>query len=155
MIDEDVWRELQQRGEPFVDTPSDVIRRLMGLEEGSSVATDGTASNGSGAGHRERRTPDAAFQLPILDALTRLGGRGRASEVTDTVGEIMKPILKKIDNTRQRTGLIRWRESTSFQRLHMSQETSPLVTFPHRGWWEITDPGRDYLQRNRHGHSPD
>ena len=155
MIDEDVWRELQKRGEPLVDTPSDVIGRLLGLEEGSSVAGDGPASDGRGAGHREPRTPDAAFRLPILEALTRLGGRGRASEVTDTVGEVMKPTLKEIDNTRQRTGLIRWRESTSFERLHMSQETPRLVTLPRRGWWEITDPGRDYLRRHRDGHSPD
>ena len=151
MIDEDVWRELQKRGEPFVDTPSDVIRRLLGLGEGGSVAADDPASNGRGAGHRERRTPDAAFRLPILEALTRLGGRGRAREVTDTVGEIMKPTLKEIDNTRQRTGLIRWRESTSFERLHMSQETPPLVTLPQRGWWEITQAGREYRKRMRNG----
>ena len=30
-IDEDVYRELQKRAEPFVDTPNSVLRRVLGL----------------------------------------------------------------------------------------------------------------------------
>ena len=141
-IDEDVWRELQGRAQPLVDTVSDVIRRLLAQVDGGMAGGQPPAGTGP---RRERRTRDPEFRRPILEALTRLGGRGRASEVTDIAGEIMKPMLKPIDYTRQRTGLIRWRESTSFERLHMSQESPPLVTTPERGWWEITDAGREYL----------
>ena len=153
-IDEDVWRELQKRAEPLVDTPSDVIRWLLAQGDGGMAAGNPPVSKGPGGEHRERRTPDPEFRLPILEALTRSGGRGRVRDVTDIVGEIMKPVLRDIDHTRQRAGLIRWRESTSFERLHMSQESPRLVTIPQRGWWEITDAGREYLARHHNGQDP-
>jgi len=30
-IDDDVWKELQKRAQPFVDTPNTVLRRMMGM----------------------------------------------------------------------------------------------------------------------------
>jgi hypothetical protein len=35
-IDDEVWKLLQQSARPFVDSPNDVLRRLLGLSEGSS-----------------------------------------------------------------------------------------------------------------------
>jgi len=32
-VDEDVWKELQQRAEPFIDTPNTVLRRLLSLDK--------------------------------------------------------------------------------------------------------------------------
>jgi hypothetical protein len=35
-IDDEVWKFLQESARPFVDSPNDVLRRLLGLSEGSS-----------------------------------------------------------------------------------------------------------------------
>jgi hypothetical protein len=35
-IDEEVWKCLEQRARPFVDSPNDVLRRVFGLNEASS-----------------------------------------------------------------------------------------------------------------------
>ena len=32
-VDEEVWKELQRRAEPLVDTPNSVLRRILGLAE--------------------------------------------------------------------------------------------------------------------------
>jgi hypothetical protein len=32
-VDEEVWKELQRRAEPLVDTPNSVLRRILGLTE--------------------------------------------------------------------------------------------------------------------------
>jgi hypothetical protein len=43
-IDDEVWKYLQQRARPFVDSPNDVLRRLLGLSDGpsSQVWKEGT-----------------------------------------------------------------------------------------------------------------
>jgi 5-methylcytosine-specific restriction protein A len=37
-IDDEVYRALQKQAEPFRDTPNDVLRRLLGLNDGSAIA---------------------------------------------------------------------------------------------------------------------
>ena len=32
-VDDEVWRELQKRAEPLIDTPNSVLRKLFGLED--------------------------------------------------------------------------------------------------------------------------
>lgn len=38
-IDNDVWKELQQKAEPLVDSPNTVLRRLLGLDSKKTVTT--------------------------------------------------------------------------------------------------------------------
>lgn len=37
-IDEDVWNLLKKHAEPFIDTPNNVLRRLLGLDEKNNNA---------------------------------------------------------------------------------------------------------------------
>ena len=39
-VDEEVWRELQKRAEPLVDTPNSVLRKTLGLG-GTTTETEG------------------------------------------------------------------------------------------------------------------
>ncbi|MDO8635263.1 MAG: hypothetical protein Q7R34_03325 [Dehalococcoidia bacterium] len=38
-VDNDVWKELQQKAEPLVDTPNTVLRKLLGLDSKKEVIT--------------------------------------------------------------------------------------------------------------------
>src|SRR5437899_1393973 len=43
-IDEEVYRELQKRAEPFVDTPNSVLRRILDLNHGVTAHADAVVS---------------------------------------------------------------------------------------------------------------
>lgn len=59
------------------------------------------------------RTPNEAFQLPILQALVQLGGVGRVSEVLDLVEKIMKDQLNQYDyqTIPSNPKVLRWRNN--------------------------------------------
>ena len=40
-IDDDVWRELQSRAVPLIDTPNTVLRRILGLNGNKKVVAQG------------------------------------------------------------------------------------------------------------------
>lgn len=94
---------------------------------------------------RGQKTPDAAYVLPILQALDEMGGRGRAPDVVDRVGEIMAGDLNEHDRGKVRSGEVRWRNTAHWTRFDMVQR-GLLAANSRRGTWEITDAGRAYLR---------
>jgi hypothetical protein len=66
-IDPEVWQALQRLAVPFVDTPNDVLRRLLGLDSGA--ATDETARPLAQA----RRAGKAALYFVNTDAKSNAG----------------------------------------------------------------------------------
>jgi hypothetical protein len=152
-IDEDVWIQLQKRAQPFVDSPNDVLRRLLQLNESRRAVPDSRLrrrrTNMLQAGER---TIERDFYKPILEALERLGGRGRVSDVLIYVEEKMRSRFKPADIDTISTGEQRWSNTAKWARKHMIVNERPPLLNPSspRGWWEITDAGRGYL---RNGHS--
>lgn len=139
-VDDAVFKELQKRAQPFVDTPNDVLRRVLELE---------AAPRGRSAGRRGKvgRTPDSAYRLPILKALGELGGKARADEVLAAVHEQLKGELKEADYEPMQSGQTRWQSAAGFERLHMARLEPPLIKPDSpRGVWELTKDGRLYLQ---------
>jgi predicted CopG family antitoxin len=167
-VDDDVYEQLKGLAEPFVDNPSDVIRRLLravtpgayalaknsnDLEDETAedeVVTDKSVRHVRGVTEftfkEVRRTPDRDFRVPILRALEEFGGRASTSDVLDRVGELMRSDLKPIDFKPMQSGQIRWRSAANFERKHMALEREPLID-PNspRGIWEMTEHGRRYL----------
>jgi hypothetical protein len=100
---------------------------------------------------RGERTPEQAYYIPILQALTELGGSARVREVLRRVGQLMRPILKERDyeplpsNPRE----LRWINTAKWARASMVNEGLLSNASPY-GVWEITDKGRQYLERERH-----
>jgi hypothetical protein len=154
-IDDQVWTELKGKAEPFVDTPNDVLRRLLGLN----------GSNGSSApmvGHgvvtrrtklhsklrKGERTPEDQYFVPILQAVDYFKGRGRVEDVLNRVGEIMRGTLNARDRETLPTGQIRWRNAAQWARNTMVNSMDPSLLNPSspNGWWEISDAGRAYLR---------
>lgn len=147
-IDDEVWKELKRRAEPLVDTPNDVLRRALGLNDpkGRKEPRGGDRRPPKG-----EVTSDKEYYIPILQAVTDLGGKAAARDVVDRVGVMMKKQLKPADYELLKRGEIRWRTSAHFARNDMVNVKRPPLLSPAapRGWWEITADGRAYLQRGR------
>lgn len=96
------------------------------------------------------RTPEAAYYMPILQVLNKMGGSGKVADVLDRVGKLMKPILKKVDYDPLASGPDhpRWRNAAQWARNSMVREGLLKDDSP-RGIWEITDRGRHHLKEEK------
>ena len=93
------------------------------------------------------RTPESAYYLPILKALSELAGSAKMQTVLEKVYETMKPILKDVDHQPLASDpdMPRWRNSAQWARNTMRQEGLIKDDSPH-GTWEISDAGRQKLK---------
>jgi hypothetical protein len=166
-IDEDVFRALQQRAVAFVDTPNDVLRRVLGLQD--SDTRDGllksampprpavpSADHGlrpktqhSSRRKRGKRSraaagtilPESEYVAPLLQALIELGGRAPANTVIDRVGKQLDGRLTESDRETLGSGVLRWKNRVQFVRLRLVRE-GLMADSAGRGVWEITASGR-------------
>lgn len=95
------------------------------------------------------RTPEEEYYAPILRVLTEMGGSGKIGDVLYRVYDEMKAILKPEDKeglpSDPRTP--RWRNAAQWARNTMRREGLLRADSP-RGMWEITEQGREWLERN-------
>ena len=93
------------------------------------------------------RTPESAYYLPILKAMSELAGSAKMQTVLEKVYETMKPILKDVDHQPLASDpdMPRWRNSAQWARNTMRQEGLIKDDSPH-GIWEISDAGRQKLK---------
>jgi Mrr restriction endonuclease-like protein/SeqA-like protein len=168
-IDDDLLELLKRHAEPFVDTPNDVLRRLLFDEDESS--TSGRAAEDragpSAPGLRAKRgkskpskKPSArkrapsgallsehAYELPLLEVLDAAGGRMPTREAVAAVGERIGDQLMPMDHDVLEHGRERWEMRVQFVRLRLV-EAGLLEKESPRGVWEISDAGRE---RIKHG----
>jgi hypothetical protein len=163
-VDEEVYRALQGRAEPFVDTPNSVLRRLLDLgnaesSEAESVSpererprSEVKASRKKAERRRKKRTraPSGTllrqeeYELPLLQVLIDLGGSAAAGEVIELLGERLNENLKPADRERLDSGAVRWENRAQFVRFELVQRGDMKKDSP-RGVWEISQQGRDRL----------
>src|SRR5437879_5898255 len=110
-IDEDIYARLKGRAEPWEDTPSDVIRRLL---EESVVAEQEEPPSRRTRVSSSAVLPLDAYEIPLLLALAEGGGAASASVVIDRVGELLGEQLTDVDRQRLKSGPIRWRNRAQF-----------------------------------------
>lgn len=95
------------------------------------------------------RTPEKEYYAPILRVLTQMGGSGKIGDVLNRVYDEMKAILKPVDkeglSSDSRTP--RWRNAAQWARNTMRREGLLRADSP-RGMWQITEQGREWLERN-------
>lgn len=93
------------------------------------------------------RTPESAYYRPILRVLDEMGGSGKVAEILERVGQIMKPVLKKVDYDPLASGPDnpRWRNAAQWARNSMIRDGLLKGDSP-RGVWEISDKGRALLK---------
>ena len=144
-IDEEVWREIQKHAQPLVDSPNDVLRRMLGLDGKTSMLHSvASVPKTPKAGEKTKATPDIAFRKPILEYLVKSGGRGNVYDTVEAVGHLMKPQLTPKDCEPLNSGPIRWQSAAKWERQHMVEEGLLKKGSP-RGIWEVTEKGRQWL----------
>jgi restriction system protein len=118
--------------------------RLVEADEPDEPAAEGTRI------HRGLKTPQAAYGLPILQALVELGGRSDLKPVLDRVYEIMKGQLNEHDLAPLASdGLTpRWRNTAQWERNSLREDGLIRDDTP-RSIWEISEKGREWLAEQR------
>ncbi|MBP6965481.1 MAG: winged helix-turn-helix domain-containing protein [Armatimonadetes bacterium] len=95
------------------------------------------------------KTPEKAYYVPILRTLVEMGGSAKTADVCDAVYRKMKRILKPIDmeplNSEPHDP--RWRNTAQWARNELREQGLIAGDSPF-GVWEITDAGREFLERN-------
>ena len=173
-IDDDILAELKRHAEPFVDTPSTVLRRLLGLgaPNGATNSPSGTgsgqrvpamtaqrrghSSKAKGARSKSPRMPRAKtgtilsedeYDIPILEILADHGGRAASREVLDELETRLGGKLTTVDREELATGDVRWRNRAQFVRLRLVKQ-GDMVSDSPRGVWEISQQGRERTRRD-------
>ncbi len=140
-IDQDVFEGLQKLAQPFVDSPSRVIRRL--LEERGVLQARAEAQKSARLAP-DALTPQSTYEKYLLVVLAReFDGRGHKRDVTHAIikrmmkdghigaadQELVSTGETKAENT------ITWARNALKQRGHIDRGTS-------RGIWELTRAGK-------------
>jgi hypothetical protein len=172
-LDQDVFDFLKANAEPFSDTPSSVLRRLLNLASNPSKVTvkpevpdvsrprvrprqSAKSKDGKkfAAKEKEKRPraaagtllPESTYELPLLGALVDLGGEGAYREVAARVGQELKDQFLPADLEHLHSGGIRWQSRLQFVRLR-AIERGYLEKDSPRGVWKITGAGRATLAK--------
>ncbi|MBA7620529.1 hypothetical protein ES703_27879 [subsurface metagenome] len=98
---------------------------------------------------RGSKTPQSKYRIPILQALTDLGGRGNVNEILERVYKKMKEVLNSVDfETLPSGGDYRWRNTAQWARNTMVHKEGLLKKDSPSGIWEITEKGKIYLKEH-------
>jgi restriction system protein len=99
--------------------------------------------------HKGLKTPQEAYQAPILQALVELGGRSNLNPVLDRVYALMKGRLNDYDLTPLASDGVtpRWRNTAQWARNDLWEQGLIREDTP-RSIWEITEKGRQWLREH-------
>ncbi len=116
-----------------------------GTEAKEEVPKPIAPGNGGTHSDRARRalgtTPDGEFELPILEVLFDLGGKGSAEAVLQGVEALIGGYFKEGDFASDETGSVAWRKSAEAARQTLI--TFGLVKVNTNGdAWELTEEGK-------------
>jgi Mrr N-terminal domain/SeqA protein N-terminal domain len=173
-LDTDVFEYLKSHAEPFVDTPSTVLRRLLDLSGQPASANGGTAAASLPDPKPRRRSapqqraskpasrkssgrtrapsgtllPESAYEEPLLRALVEAGGEASYRDVVASVGQGLQDVLTPADQDTLASGGVRWHSRLQFVRLRLIERGEMDRDAP-RGVWRITEAGRQAVLNGR------
>ena len=133
----------------FREKVTSLIKEWQGLEaKQAQYETPKTTRRDFGRLGRGLRTREEAYFAPILTTISESGGRAKMSDVLPTVEKRMKGLLKKVDYEPLASDqeMPRWRNTAQWARNTMVKEGLLKADSP-RGIWEISDAGRQWLER--------
>lgn len=141
-IDDDVWQALQKMATPLVDTPSTVLRKVLGLP---SINPDDNTT----LGHKRTvytrakgKTRQEEFRAPILRSLFRTLSHSKpAGQVLDDIENDIGSKFNSIDREILKSGRdIRWKNTAQWERAVMVKGKLLRSDSP-RGIWALTKKG--------------
>ncbi len=152
------WCSLWQPRETSEQDELDPVERLIARIESAAEfdftlpgpAQDdlpgGTAVHEGTRARETKGLPEREFIFPILEALTELGGGGTTREVLRRVYRKLQDRLTPEDHQTVPSGKQqRWRNKARWVRNGLVG-TGFMSQHSPRGWWEITDRGRQALK---------
>ncbi len=149
-LDPDLYDALKKLAEPFVDTPSSVIRRLLEekglLSKRAGVALPHPATNEQ---DQLSPTPQAVYEEFLLKVLDeQFKGRGDKRSVTLAIVERMQKqkLLRAADLELVATGETRAENAIAWGR-NALKERGLLNRHSPRGIWELSAEGRSAARR--------
>ena len=141
-VDQEVFEGLQKLAQPFVDSPSMVIRRL--LEKEGVLAGGGKASRAAPRSSAAGLTPQGVYEKYLLHLLlAEFNGSGHKRDVTHA---IVKRMMKDghitaADQELVKTGETRAENTITWAR-NALKERGHISRAAPRGLWELTPEGR-------------
>ena len=148
-IDEEVFACLQERANPLVDGPNDVLRKMLGLatkRDGRGI--EQIKSLGRIPSHR--LLPLEKFELPILRSIDGHGGTAERRVVLRDVFKELKTVFLSDDLDTPNDRPPRWQVRAEVVRSKMGKKG--LVELAGRGMWRITSMGRKQLTTQAKGY---
>ena len=145
-LEQDVFEGLQKLAQPFVDSPSMVVRRL--LEERGVLSKSARAQKGTRRA-ADALTPQATFEKYLLLVLAKeFSGRGHKRDVTHA---IVKRMMKDghigaADQELVSTGETKAENTITWARNALKQRGYINRAAP-RGIWELTAEGQAAASR--------
>ena len=88
-----------------------------------------------------QKTPNEAYELPILETLYELGGTAQTSDVLESVERRMRTLFGAVDYQSMSGGQVRWRNTAQWARYTLVQR-GLLKKDSRHGTWELTERGR-------------
>ncbi len=175
-ISDETWNRLKRWAIPLEDTVEDAIARVLDAAEShsghleldpffaspqhldSQVSTESPSNTSMSDGGvpksrsiraaSGRKVPQAAYELPILRSIDKLGGQALAADVLNEVEKEMAHLLGKRDYELTKTGTEkRWQNTARWARAALVQKRL-IKSDSERGVWELTAQGRKEA-RNR------
>lgn len=133
----------------------DDIRREWSLLAGQHPEANDTLEDHGGRRNLGRlrrglRTPEEAYNLPILQALDSLGGSAPVGQVIEKMRQLMAGVLREVDFEPLASDpeSPRWRNSAQWARNSMARE-GLLKNDSPRGIWELSEAGRQALKAQK------
>ena len=174
-IDGEVFAALQRKAIPLVDTPNDVLRRLLELEPDTEHAlaaglvdplphlsmqprrrvSRASGPDGSQQVGKSRRAagellPLEAYGPHILRALVENGGELRSRDVPDAIAPLLNRHLYPADKQQGADGVPTWRGRVGWAG-SLCRKDGHLDTDAPRGIWRITEEGRKAAAKAKRG----
>lgn len=150
-VDDEVIGVIRDAAEPFTDSPNDALRKLFDLGPAKKpTCADRPIPRRAGWGSRRppegELLPQSEYELPVLRALSQLGGTAPAWQVVEVVKPMLADRLGEADYGRMTNGEERWENRARFARLR-AVERGYLRSDSRRGNWELTDDGVERLSQ--------
>lgn len=158
-ISDPTWERLQQLATPFIDSPDDVIQKLLSGHEQQQdreeievppppKATSTEVATGNRL-PRGIRLPMEDYYGPVLEAVFELGGRGRVNDVLTRVEAKLKHVLPEVDYQPLPSGNdIRWHNRAQWARKRLITK-GLLKSDSEWGFWELTEEGTRVAEANK------
>lgn len=149
-IDDEVMAKIKAEAEPFVDSPNDALRQLLGLGPAGVATCAPLPTDCSPPALKRRRAPSgellsmADYELPLLRALSQAGGSAPKKKVKAAVEATLAEKFTELDCERLESGEIRWENRLGFARLR-AIDRGHMRSNSRRGIWELTNAGIERL----------